>query len=485
MLTKRKNFRGEALFYRKKQSIMAKLKIRGKDLKAIGYPEGRAIGMAINMMMKHHKKMTKTKALDLLKDIFDNQHKYKDDEILGRIVEELKVKPKKEFIPLNEKSIPYFSYGENYIEQGAKDQMNIASRLPVAVQAALMPDAHQGYGLPIGGVLATENVIIPYGVGVDIGCRMCLTVYDISPTVLEKERAKYVDLLKENTRFGYSSFDDPMDDAIFERKEFLEIPKVKSLFGKARAQIGSSGGGNHFVEFGIANITDENNEFNVPAGEYLAVLSHSGSRGFGAQVANHYTKLAMEKTPLPKEAKHLAWLDMDSEEGMEYWLAMNLAGDYASACHDHIHKRMSQSLGLEPIIKVENHHNFAWKEQLEDGREVIVHRKGATPAGKGVLGIIPGSMTAPGYIVRGKGEPLSLQSASHGAGRQMSRTKAKNSLTSKILKETLAEQGVHLTGGGLDEAPQAYKDIKKVMAAQTDLVDIIGSFLPKIVRMEG
>ncbi len=462
---------------------MAKLKIRGKELLKIGYPEGPAIGMAINMVLKHHKRLSKSAALELLQDVLENQEKYKGDAALSRIVDALNYEKENPIIPLQETGISYPSYGENQIEQGAKDQMNIAARLPVTVQAALMPDAHQGYGLPIGGVLATNNAIIPYGVGVDIGCRMCLTVYDLSPKVLDTEREKFSDLLKMNTRFGFTAFENPMDDALFERKEFKEIPKVKSLFGKARAQIGSSGGGNHFVEFGIAKITDENNEFKVPVGEYVAVLSHSGSRGMGAQIANHYTKLAMEKTPLPKEAKHLAWLDLDSAEGMEYWLAMNLAGDYASACHEHIHRRMAQSLGLKPIARVENHHNFAWKEQMEDGQEVIVHRKGATPAGKGVLGIIPGSMTAPGYIVRGKGEPLSINSASHGAGRQMSRTKAKNSITQRVMKNTLAEQGVHLIGGGLDEAPQAYKPIKKVMAAQTDLVDIVGEFLPKVVRM--
>ncbi len=462
---------------------MAKLKIRGKELLKIGYPEGPAIGMAINMVLKHHKRLSKSAALELLQDVLENQEKYKGDAALSRIVDALNYEKENPIIPLQETGISYPSYGENQIEQGAKDQMNIAARLPVTVQAALMPDAHQGYGLPIGGVLATNNAIIPYGVGVDIGCRMCLTVYDLSPKVLDTEREKFSDLLKMNTRFGFTAFENPMDDALFERKEFKEIPKVKSLFGKARAQIGSSGGGNHFVEFGIAKITDENNEFKVPVGEYVAVLSHSGSRGMGAQIANHYTKLAMEKTPLPKEAKHLAWLDLDSAEGMEYWLAMNLAGDYASACHEHIHCRMAQSLGLKPIARVENHHNFAWKEQMEDGQEVIVHRKGATPAGKGVLGIIPGSMTAPGYIVRGKGEPLSINSASHGAGRQMSRTKAKNSITQRVMKNTLAEQGVHLIGGGLDEAPQAYKPIKKVMAAQTDLVDIVGEFLPKVVRM--
>jgi tRNA-splicing ligase RtcB len=191
----------------------------------------------------------------------------------------------------------------------------------------------------------------------------------------------------------------------------------------------------------------------------------------------------MERTKLPKAAKHLAYLDLDSEEGNEYWQAMNLAGDYAAACHHQIHQKISIALGESPAALVENHHNFAWKEMV-NGRELIVHRKGATPAGKNVLGIIPGSMVAPGYIVRGKGEKASLYSASHGAGRKMSRTQAKKSITQKQLNSLLAEEGISLIGGGLDEAPIAYKDIEKVMLSQKDLVEVVGKFYPRIVRMD-
>src|SRR5690606_23987589 len=257
------------------------------------------------------------------------------------------------------------------------------------------------------------------------------------------------------------------------------------LKDKAFSQLGSSGGGNHFVEFGITAIIDESNEFGLAPGKYLALLSHSGSRGLGATIASHYTKLAMKLTQLPREAKHLAWLDLDSEAGQEYWQAMNLAGNYASACHHQIHDRMAEALRTTPIAMVENHHNFAWKEKDAEGNEIIVHRKGATPAGKGVLGIIAGSMTAPGFIVRGKGDPDSINSASHGAGRAMSRTQAKKSLDPKLVATHLKEAGVELIGSGLDEAPMAYKDINIVMGAQHDLVEVIGTFLPKVVRMCG
>ncbi len=465
---------------------MAKIKISGKELIKIGYPEGRAIGMAINVVHQHFKKEKKEKVLEMLQHVLENPENYASDEVLGRIVGELipDVPEQVAEIPLNPTPKNYKAYGLEAIEKGAIDQMDVAVRLPISVEAALMPDAHQGYGLPIGGVLATENAVIPYGVGVDIGCRMCLTFYDIKPEFLEKNRSKLNLILQENTAFGYQELKKPMDDAIFERPEFTALSVVKPLKDKAFRQIGSSGSGNHFVEFGLVEILDAANEFGMPLGTYLAVLSHSGSRGLGANIADYYTKLATKTTPLPKEAKHLAWLGLDTEAGQEYWLAMTLAGDYASACHHHIHARMAKALGEQPLAMVENHHNFAWKEKLADGREVIVHRKGATPAGKGVLGVIPGSMVHPGYIVRGKGSPLSLNSASHGAGRLFSRTKARNSFTEHELKKVLKSHGVELIGGGLDEAPMAYKDIQKVMDFQKDLVEVIGTFSPKIVRMD-
>jgi len=347
-----------------------------------------------------------------------------------------------------------------------------------------MPDGHSGYGLPIGGVLATENAVIPYGVGVDIGCRMCLSIYDINPSFIEGHQDKYVNILQNHTKFGPNEVQKNLSDhEIFEREEFRTIPFVKRLKDKAFQQLGSSGGGNHFVEFGIVEVMGEDNEFKVPPGSYVGVLSHSGSRGLGANIAKNYTDLAMKQTPLPREARHLGWLDLDTHDGQEYWLAMNLAGDYASACHHDIHRRIAKALGERPLAMVENHHNFAWKE-IVDGQELIVHRKGATPAGKDVLGIIPGSMTAPGYVVRGKGNPLSLSSAAHGAGRQMSRTQAKRAITPSDLKKVLKDHGVTLLGAGLDEAPMAYKDIRKVMAHQTELVDVVGTFMPKIVRMD-
>jgi tRNA-splicing ligase RtcB len=463
---------------------MAKLKLKGKDLIDIGYPQNKSISIALDVAQTHFKKETKQKVLGHLKEVVDNPELFVGHGMFGKIAETLLEAKKTEARALNPTRAPFTIFGENEIEEGAKEQLFTALKLPISVKGALMPDGHSGYGLPIGGVLATENAVIPYGVGVDIGCRMCLSIFDVDPSYIDGHQDKYVNILQNHTKFGPNEVQkNPGDHELFERDEFRTIPFVKRLKDKAWQQLGSSGGGNHFVEFGIVEVLSDNNQFNVPPGKYVGVLSHSGSRGLGANIAKNWTDLAMKHTPLPKEARHLGWLDLDTHDGQEYWLAMNLAGDYASACHHDIHKRIAKAMGERPLAMIENHHNFAWKE-IVDGQELIVHRKGATPAQENVLGIIPGSMTAPGYIVKGKANPLSLSSASHGAGRQMSRTVAKKSITHNELKKVLKDNGVTLLGAGLDEAPMAYKDIRKVMSLQTELVDVIGTFMPKIVRMD-
>ncbi|GAA4050560.1 RtcB family protein [Hymenobacter glaciei] len=464
---------------------MATLKLRGNDLRKLGYPEGRPITLALDILEDRQlRKLDKGSALALLQKIKEDPYAYLRDSLWRELAKEFVPDPSRSAV-LNPEVKDYRRYGDAFIEDGARRQMDTAMQLPVTLDGALMPDAHQGYGLPIGGVLAVDNAVIPYGVGMDIGCRMALSVFALPPRYLEQRTQELKKMLHANTRFGGKEvFKNPTDDAVLDRPEFKEISVVRGKHEAAVKQLGSSGSGNHFVEWGLVDITAEDNELGVPVGQYLGLLSHSGSRGLGAAIAQHYTKIAMKKCPLPPEARYLAWLDLDSQEGQEYWRAMNLAGDYASACHRDIHRRLSQALGEKPLAKVENHHNFAWKETLPNGREAIVHRKGATPAGAGVLGVIPGSMTAPGFIVRGRGEQDSIQSASHGAGRRLSRTQAKLQVSEGELRRLLRDQGVELIGGGLDEAPMAYKDIHQVMAHQRDLVDVLGSFTPKIVRMD-
>lgn len=456
----------------------------GNDLLNIGFVQGKALGIALEILEKEFTASSDEEKLSLLKRVKENPSAFLNDAQLSTVAAEL-LKPLNDTIPLNQESKPYQIYGAEAIEEGALKQMTTAMKLPVTVAGALMPDAHQGYGLPIGGVLATKNAVIPYGVGVDIGCRMCMTIYDLPTTLLENKKEELKKMLVNNTKFGQATFKKPKDHEIFERKEFKELSIVREMKNRAWQQIGSSGGGNHFVEFGIVEIENLVNEYNLAPGTYVAVLSHSGSRGLGANIARHYTHIAMDVCKLPQEAKHLAWLDLSTEAGQEYWLAMNLAGDYASACHHQIHDRMAIGLRETPLAMIENHHNFAWKEKDVYGNEVIVHRKGATPAGAGVLGIIPGSMATPGFIVRGKGLAASVNSASHGAGRLMSRTKAKETILPGHVNKFLKQAGVELIGSGLDEAPMAYKDIHQVMNAQKDLVEVLGSFMPKIVRMCG
>ncbi|HEX2535689.1 MAG TPA: RtcB family protein [Chitinophagaceae bacterium] len=466
---------------------MAKLKLSGKELRAIGFPEGPVISVAMNIMEKQFRHLAKEDALEVLSALVQSPNQYADDPVLGKIAEGLLPKPKAggDEIPLQASGVPFAVYGSEGIEAGALHQMHIAAKLPIAVAGALMPDAHSGYGLPIGGVLATEGAVIPYGVGVDIGCRMCLSVFDIDPKELGQREPFYTRELNEATLFGSGSlFSRPHDHEVMEREEFRQIPLLRGLQERAWKQLGSSGSGNHFVEFGTVEVGARDAVWGMEPGRYLGLLSHSGSRALGANIANHFTRIAKEKRKLPGEAQNLAWLSLAESDGAEYWLAMNLAGDYASACHHIIHEKIARKLGRGPLTRVENHHNFAWKE-VHNGQEVIVHRKGATPAGKDVLGIIPGSMATPGFIVRGRGVEAALASASHGAGRRMSRTAALNSITHNTMNELLQQQGVKLLGGGLDEAPMAYKDIREVMRAQEALVDTVGVFYPKIVKMDG
>ncbi|MFA6545143.1 MAG: RtcB family protein [Limisphaerales bacterium] len=397
---------------------------------------------------------------------------------------------------------PWKQWGEG-LEPEAVNQMARACQLPVSVAGALMPDAHVGYGLPIGGVLATDNAVIPYAVGVDIACRMKMTVLDLPVRELDRKRERLIKAIEDETRFGIGAhFKQPRQHAVLDA-DWNVSPITQRNKDRAWSQLGTSGSGNHFVEFGIFTVREPfgvppsggrvpeppegGTPSQLPPGEYVALLSHSGSRGTGAAVCDHYSQLAMGLHPdLPKEHKHLAWLCLDSAEGQEYWAAMELMGDYAAANHALIHQHIAEHLRLQVLLDVENHHNFAWKERHVIGgveRDVVVHRKGATPAGVGVLGIIPGSMASPGFVVRGKGSEASLKSASHGAGRVMSRKKAAATFEWHKVNRVLKEAGVHLISAGLDEVPMVYKDIHQVMAAQGDLVEILGQFDPRLVKM--
>lgn len=459
--------------------------IKPKELKRLGYTNNIARSMVTEIVAKHCKHTSEEEIIATLQDLHKHPESYKDDNIWRKVAEVLS--PSKAEVSTYElcaTSLPYAIYGAENIDQLAKSQMEMAMRLPITVSGALMPDGCAGYGLPIGGVLATtDDVVIPYAVGKDIGCRMSLTILDAEADFLERLQDRAVEALINNTAFGldgilpYKQY-----HPLFDRSEFKDIPILKKLREKAVRQLGSSGKGNHFVDICEVELPPTN-ALNIPKGKYIGILSHSGSRGLGAAIADHYTTIAKETCKLPRQAGPFAWLSLNTEAGQEYWKCMEIAGEYSAISHDCIHYNLAKALRLKPLVNVSNHHNFAWHDTLSDGRKVIVHRKGATPAHLGELGIIPGSMATPGYIVSGKVNAESLYSASHGAGRTMTRLDAKNSISRYALRKYLAEKNVILIGGTTEEAPQAYKDINSVMGSQKELVNIEGTIIPRIVRM--
>lgn len=378
--------------------------------------------------------------------------------------------------------ISYRQWGTD-IDGACQSQMRQACSLPMAVSAALMPDAHVGYGLPIGGVLALENAVVPYAVGVDIACRMKMSVLDVPVAGLTDQFHRFKTALQNGTRFGVgATHETPQSHPVLDAD--WEVTRVtREHKDRAWRQLGTSGSGNHFVEFGVLTVSEPVADLNLDAGRYVALLSHSGSRGTGAAVCDTYSNMARSRLPRQyADVGRLAWLDLNDEAGQDYWNAMNLMGDYAAANHDVIHRLVTRLLGARIISGVENHHNFAWKE-THGGREVIVHRKGATPAGPGTLGVIPGSMADPAFVVRGRGNAESLNSASHGAGRRMSRTAARDKYNFRAVQKDLEAKGVHILSAGADEVPYVYKNILEVMAAQQDLVDVVARFDPRIVKM--
>ena len=459
--------------------------IKPKELSKLGYTDNVARSLAIELVTRSCKHMSSEEITNLLGDIQIHPASYKKDETWGRLAEVLA--PSHSIIStyeINDSPLSYRIYGAENIDRLATSQMEMAMRLPVTVSGALMPDGCAGYGLPIGGVLATtDEVVIPYAVGKDIGCRMSLTILNAGADYLEKFHDRAVEALLYNTAFGIDGvIAFKQYHALFDKSEFRDIPILKKLREKAVRQMGSSGKGNHFVDICEVELP-VNNALGLSAGRYIGILSHSGSRGLGANIADYYTAIAKETCRLPRQAGPFAWLSLDSEAGQEYWKCMEIAGEYSAVNHECIHHNVAKALRLKPLVNVSNHHNFAWHDTLPDGRKVIIHRKGATPAHLDELGIIPVSMATSGYIVSGKGNTESLYSASHGAGRLMSRLDARNSISRYVLRKLLTEKNVTLIGGTTEEAPQAYKRIDKVIESQKELVNIEGTIIPRIVRM--
>jgi tRNA-splicing ligase RtcB len=368
----------------------------------------------------------------------------------------------------------------NEVEESAMGQIQNLSKLPFAFHhVAIMPDVHMGYGMPIGGVLATEGVVIPNAVGVDIGCGMCAVETSLASITID-DLKKIVGEIRKAVPVGFSHHQKAQDESLMPAIDgYAEMPIIEREYASATKQIGTLGGGNHFIE--IQKGSDG----------HIWTMIHSGSRNIGKQVADYYNKKAAVVNAewlslVPKEWQ-LAFLPIENAIGQEYLAEMDYCVKFALANRklmmDAICGIFYQQTGCDfkPAINIA--HNYAAMEN-HFGKNVMIHRKGATLARQGTVGIIPGSMGSKSYIVCGKGNPESFMSCSHGAGRKMSRTQAIRELSLNGEIEVLEKQGI-IHGirneKDLDEATGAYKDICEVMANQAELVDITVELSPLAV----
>lgn len=371
------------------------------------------------------------------------------------------------------------------IEEGALEQAKNLANLPFAFRhVVILPDCHQGYGMPIGGVLATREVVIPNAVGVDIGCGM--SAVRTSLTGIDKALIKQImSEIRSRIPLGFNHHKKPQDMNLMphlaDDENIEDLPVACQEFESALHQLGTLGGGNHFIE--IQKGSDG----------FIWLMVHSGSRNIGKKVADHYNRLAIklnEKWDAGlSRGKQLAYLPMSIEEGITYWKEMEYCVLFAFANRELMMNRIREvcqdiipdQITFDPMINIA--HNYAAQE-THFSTPVIVHRKGATQAKKEQTGIIPGSQGTKSYIVRGKGNPESFESCSHGAGRVMGRKQAQRQLDLQKEIQFLEKQNiVHSirTVRDLDEAPSAYKNIENVMENQADLVEPLVELTPLAV----
>jgi len=381
----------------------------------------------------------------------------------------------------------FFGEGAIDFEDSVYEQIKTAARLPVAVRAAVMPDGHPGYALPIGGVIALDNAVSPSFVGYDIACRMTLTILDLTPEDLKKHREQIAHDMRSVTSFGLGSGfkgNDRRDHPVMHDALWQDISVLNKLKSLAHEQLGSSGGGNHFFDALVGEVVYGAKWMPLEEGSrFVAVMTHSGSRGTGNKLAHHYQDLAkMETRRIASGIPNgYEWMPLDTEAGQEYWRVMQLMGRYAQANHALIHDHFLRISGIRQIARWENHHNFAFQEG-----GFIIHRKGATPAENGRVGIVPGSSGTPSYLVEGLGNKASLNSTSHGAGRRRSRTASRKQFNADDFREYMKHKDILPIGVAADETYMAYKDIESVMAIQEGiLVQTVAKMYPSIVIMGG
>lgn len=362
------------------------------------------------------------------------------------------------------------------VEESALNQAKNLASLPFTFShVALMPDCHAGYGMPIGGVLATMGVVIPNAVGVDIGCGMCALKTSLS-SIDKDYLCDIIELIKEAVPVGFNHQKEKQNENLMPSL-YHDTPICCSEYENALFQLGTLGGGNHFIEI------------QKDAEGCVWIMIHSGSRNLGKKVADHYNKVAVELNELwhskVEKKSELAFLPISTNEAKEYLAEMNFCVDFALANRKLIMERIKECfIKIFPNTTFDNFiniaHNYASFEN-HYGKNVIVHRKGATYAGLGQIGIIPGSQGTKSYIVKGKGNPESFFSCSHGAGRKMGRKEAQRTLSLDDEIRLMNERGiVHNIASieDLDEAAGAYKDIDMVMQNQNDLVEILVELTP-------
>lgn len=432
--------------------------------------------------------LLKSKNIKSKKTVFDLIAKGASyDEVL-QLVEQLDQQQQSERKPslgFKDKSVEYQVFGKHLISNNAIEDMNAVMRLPGVIGGALMPDAHRVAEncVPVGGVVVTDDTIYPSIVGNDIACSVNLTITDL--IVDDDWFNAYVPTIRYVLRhYSYFGQEINPDNVVKDQAFYKKPPRMNSHLGQGtlelvvdsmRYQFGTSGDGNHFVEFGIVE--------NARKEKQLAILSHFGSRSIGQIIARRFEEFATDQYEMPKGISE-APLNLWTPEGMDYFELMNLAGEFAEAGHKWLHQhllahlveRTKSSLAVRQSIY--SKHNFAWSTDYG-----MVHRKGATPAAYGQMGVIPATMGDSTQIVRGTGNSFSFESASHGAGRTHSRGQALQEFKGDTAQYLLKNYDVYLEGGGPDEDPRAYKKIKNVMEAQRDCVETLMEFQPKVVRM--
>ncbi len=467
---------------------MAKLKITGKELIDWGYTPGRVMGIALRVVNKSYKHSTLDEVEDLLKKVLETPEDYTEHEVLGSIAELLI--PTFEILPYSEsleyhKSIKAESDDELSNVESVFNTMNVLMKTPTIVSGAVMPDAcptGENGQIPVGGVVVTKNAIHPSMHSADICCSVMMTSFgDANPKDV-------LDVAHAITHFGPGGRDEyseiPMElEARMKANSFLN--DEKSLF-LAKSHLGTQGDGNHFLFIGVSENTGE-----------TIMVTHHGSRGLGAYLYKKGMKVAenFRKKLSPKTLSRNAWIPFDTEEGRDYWEALQIIRDWTKLNHNTIHGATCEGVKVEPVLRFWNEHNFVFKHE-----DLFYHAKGATPLDDKFvpdsyegLRLIPLNMSEPVLVVKGDTTENNLGFAPHGAGRNISRSQHKRNKGDKTFDEVFKEEtqglDVRFFSGAIDisELPSAYKNAKAVQSQMEEfgLGEVVDRIMPYGCIMAG